>query len=37
MGYKFPGGPAMYIYPDEGGGGQYWDGGFLGEGGGGDE
>lgn len=35
-GYKFPGGPVMYKYADDGGGGQYVDGGFLGEGGGGD-
>ena len=35
-GYKFPGGPVMYKYADDGGGGQYVVGGFLGEGGGGD-
>ena len=35
-GYKFPGGPVMYKYADDGGGGQYVEGGFLGEGGGGD-
>lgn len=31
-GYKFPGGPVMYRN-DDGGGGQYWVGGFFGEGG----
>lgn len=34
-GYKFPGGPVMYM-KEAGGGGQYSDDGFLGEGGGGD-
>jgi hypothetical protein len=34
IGYKFPGGPVMYMN-DDGGGGQYWVAGFLGAGGGG--
>lgn len=36
MGYKFPGGPVMYMQDGEGGGGQYCVGGFFGDGGGGD-